>query len=72
MAKNKIFQAIVDVGGSIDPSLGKSLDNVSKHLEKVNWTAVAAGAAVAGIAVATGKAVVSAGKYLAELNRLNI
>lgn len=67
MAKNKIFQAIVDVGGSIDPSLGKSLDNVSKHLEKVNWTAVAAGAAVAGIAVATGKAVVSAGKYLAEL-----
>lgn len=67
MAKNKIFQAVVDVGGSIDPSLGKSLDNVNKHLEKVNWTAVAAGVAIGGIAVATGKAVIEAGKYLKDL-----
>ena len=43
------------------------MDNVAGHLDKVNWKAVAVGAAVGGIAVATGKAVVEAGKYLAEL-----
>ena len=65
--KNKIMQAVVSFAGTIDPSLGKAMDNVAGHLDKVNWKAVAAGAAVRGIAVATGKAVVEAGKYLAEL-----
>ena len=57
--KNKIMQAVVSFAGTID--------NVAGHLDKVNWKAVAVGAAVGGIAVATGKAVVEAGKYLAEL-----
>lgn len=65
--KNKIMQAVVSFAGTIDPSLGKAMDNVAGHLDKVNWKAVAVGAAVDGIAVATGKAVVEAGKYLAEL-----
>lgn len=65
--KNKIMQAVVSFAGTIDPSLGKAMDNVAGHLDKVNWKAVAVGAAVGGIAVATGKAVVEAGKYLAEL-----
>ena len=65
--KNKIMQAVVSFAGTIDPSLGKAMDNVAGHLDKVNWKAVAVGAAVRGIAVATGKAVVEAGKYLAEL-----
>ena len=65
--KNKIMQAVVSFAGTIDPSLGKAMDNVAGHLDKVNWKAVAVGAAVGGIAVATGKAVVDAGKYLAEL-----
>lgn len=65
--KNKIMQAVVSFAGTIDPSLGKAMDNVVGHLDKVNWKAVAVGAAVGGIAVATGKAVVEAGKYLAEL-----
>ena len=65
--KNKIMQAVVSFAGTIDPSLGKAMDNVARHLDKVNWKAVAVGAAVGGIAVATGKAVVEAGKYLAEL-----
>jgi phage-related minor tail protein len=65
--KNKIMQAVVSFAGTIDPSLGKAMDNVAGHLDKVNWKAVAVGAAVGGIAVATGKAVVEAGKYLTEL-----
>lgn len=65
--KNKIMQAVVSFAGTIDPSLGKAMDNVAGHLDKVNWKAAAVGAAVGGIAVATGKAVVEAGKYLAEL-----
>ena len=65
--KNKIMQAVVSFAGTIDPSLGKAMDNVVGHLDKVNWKAVTVRAAVGGIAVATGKAVVEAGKYLAEL-----
>lgn len=65
--KNKIMQAVVSFAGTIDPSLGKAMDNVAGHLDKVNWKAVTVGSAVGGIAVATGKAVVEAGKYLAEL-----
>lgn len=67
MAKNKILQAVVSFAGTIDPSLGKALDDVTGKLDKVNWKAVAVGGAVGGIAVATGKAVVEAGKYLADL-----
>lgn len=65
--KNKTLQAVVSFAGTVDPSLGKALENVSGHLEKVNWKAVAVGGAVGGIAVATGKAVFEAGKYLANL-----
>ena len=53
MAKNKMLQAVVSLAGTIDPSLGKALNDVT--------------GAVGGIAVATGKAVVEAGKYLADL-----
>lgn len=67
MAKNKTLQAVVSLAGTIDPSLGKALDDVTGKLENVNWKAVAVGGAVGGIAVATGKAVVEAGKYLADL-----
>ena len=67
MAKGKVLQTIIDISGEISPTLGKSLDEVSKHLEGVNLKAVAAGAAIGGIALATGKAVIKAGKYLADL-----
>ena len=67
MAKNKMLQAVVSLAGTIDPSLGKALDDVTGKLENVNWKAVAVGGAVGSIAVATGKAVVEAGKYLADL-----
>lgn len=67
MAKNKMLQAVVSLAGTIDPSLGKALDDVTGKLGNVNWKAVSVGGAVGGIAVATGKAVVEAGKYLADL-----
>lgn len=67
MAKGKVLQTIIDISGEISPTLGKSLEEVSKHLEGVNLKAVAAGAAIGGIALATGKAVIKAGKYLADL-----
>ena len=65
--KNKVMQAVVSFAGTLDPSLGKAMDEVAGHLESVNLKAVAVGAAVGGIAVATGKAVIEAGKYLADL-----
>lgn len=65
--KNKMLQAVVSFAGTIDPSLGQALDDVTGHLEKVNWKAAAVGAAMGGVAIATGKAVVEAGKYLADL-----
>ena len=67
MAKNKVLQAVVSFAGTIDPSLGKAMDGLAGHLDKINWKAAAVGAAVGGVAVSTGKAVVSAGKYLANL-----
>lgn len=67
MAKNKMLQAVVSLAGTIDPSLGKALGDVTRKLENVNWKAVTVSGAVGGIAVATGKAVVEAGKYLADL-----
>lgn len=67
MAKGKVLQTIIDIGGEISPTLGKSLDTVSDRLEGVNIKAVAAGAAIGGIAIATGKAVIGATKYLSNL-----
>ncbi len=67
MAKNKIVEAVVDVAGSIDPSLGKAIDGATKKIGGLNIKALAVGAAMGGIAVATGKAVIEAGKYLKDL-----
>lgn len=66
MAKKKL-QAVVEIAGNIDPSLGKAIDGATKQLGGINWKAVAVGAAVGGIAIATGKAVMEAGKYLKDL-----
>lgn len=69
LAKNKILQAVVDVAGSIDPSLGKMMDGVTKLLEGINLKALAVAGAVGGIAVATGTAVLAAGSYLSDLGQ---
>lgn len=65
--KGKELQAVVNLAGSIDPSLGKAIESAQKKISGLNVKAFAVGAAVGGIAVATGKAVVEAGKYLKDL-----
>ena len=65
--KGKELQAVVNLAGSIDPSLGKAIESAQKKINGLNVKALAVGAAVGGIAVATGKAVVEAGKYLKDL-----
>ena len=65
--KGKELQTVVNLAGSIDPSLGKAIESAQKKISGLNVKALAVGAAVGGIAVATGKAVVEAGKYLKDL-----
>lgn len=65
--KGKELHAVVNLAGSIDPSLGKAIESAQKKISGLNVKALAVGAAVGGIAVATGKAVVEAGKYLKDL-----
>lgn len=67
MAKGKVLQTIIDIAGEISPTLGKSLGSVADKIDGVQVKALAAGAAVGAIAVGTGKAVIEATKYLAEL-----
>ena len=67
MANGKTMQAVVNLAGSIDPSLGKAIAQAQKKISGLNVKALAVGAAVGGIAVATGKAVVEAGKYMKDL-----
>ena len=67
MENGKTMQAVVNLAGSIDPSLGKAIEQAQKKISGLNVKAQAVGAAVGGIAVATGKAVVEAGKYMKDL-----
>lgn len=67
MANGKTMQAVVNLAGSIDPSLGKAIEQAQKKISGLNVKALAVGAAVGGIAVATGKAVVEAEKYMKDL-----
>lgn len=67
MAKGKVLQTVVQIAGEISPTLGKSLEAVQNKLEGVNLKAVAAGAAVGGIAVGTAVKVGKAVKGLAQL-----
>lgn len=67
MAKNQVLQTVVEIAGSVDPSLGSSVQGALKHLNKINLKSVAiAGAAVAGTAAIV-KGVVKACKALTEL-----
>lgn len=67
MAKGKVLEAVVSLAGEINPSLGKAIDNATGKVSKLNLKAVAIGAAVGGVAVATGKAVTKAAGYLKDL-----
>ena len=66
MANGKTMQAVVNLAGSIDPSLGKAIEQAQKKISGLNTKALAVGAAVGGIAVATGKAVLVRGLRTGE------
>ena len=67
MASSKTLQAIVEIAGSLSPTLGEAAEKASKSLEGINLKAVAVGAGVAAAGVAIGKATIEAGKYLVDL-----
>lgn len=50
MANKKTMQAVVNLAGSIDPSLGKAIEQAQKKISGLNVKALAVGAAVGGIA----------------------
>ena len=56
MANGKTMQAVVNLAGSIDPSLGKAIEQAQKKISGLNVKALA-----------VGKAVVEAGKYMKDL-----
>ena len=53
MASSKTLQAIVEIAGSLSPTLGKAAEEASKSLEGINLKAVAVGAGVAAAAEKT-------------------
>ena len=67
MASSKTLQAIVEIAGSLSPTLGKAAEEASKSLEGINLKAVAVGAGVAAAGAAIRKATIEAGKYLVDL-----
>lgn len=65
--KSKVLSTVVSIAGEISPTLGKSIEELEKKFEGVNVSALAVGASIGAIAVATGAAVVKSTKYLAQL-----
>ena len=63
----KVLQAIVEIVGSVSPTLSKSVKDTCEKLDKVNVKALAVGAAAAAGTIAVGKAAIEAGKYLVDL-----
>ena len=66
MAKEKILQTIVEIAGTISPTLQSSIKDVTTKLGNVNLKAVAIGGAVAGATAIATKAMVNFGKEAAQ------
>lgn len=64
--KNHVLQTVVEIAGSISPTLQKSVQKATDQLEKVDLKAAAMAASVAAGAVAVGKALFDAGKKVTE------
>lgn len=67
MASSKTLQAIVEIAGSLSPTLGKAAEEAQQSLEGINLKAIAVGAGIAAAGAAIGKATIEAGKYLIDL-----
>ena len=67
MATGKPLQAVVEIAGTLSPTLQKSIEDAAGKLDGLNVKALAIGATVGVSALAVGKAVIEAGEYLADL-----
>lgn len=67
MASSKTLQAIVEIAGSLSPTLGKAAEEAQQSLEGINLKAISVGAGIAAAGAAIGKATIEAGKYLIDL-----
>ena len=61
MSDKRIMETVVKLAGSIDPSLAKSIQEANVKIGKINVTAIAMGAAVAGAVVVATKALYDLG-----------
>lgn len=67
MAKNKTLQAIVEIAGTLSPTLQEAVGDVTNKLDGINVKAAAVGAATAAVGVAVVKGVAEGTKALIEL-----
>lgn len=67
MAKNKTLQAIVEIAGTLSPTLQEAVGDVANKLDGINVKAAAVGAATAAVGVAVVKGVAEGTKALIEL-----
>lgn len=67
MAKNKTLQAIVEIAGTLSPTLQEAVSDVTDKLDGINVKAVAIGAAAAAVGVAVVKGVAEGSKALYNL-----
>lgn len=67
MAKNKTLQAIVEIAGTLSPTLQEAVGDVTNKLDGINVKAAAVGAATAAVGVAVVKGVAEGAKALYDL-----
>ncbi len=67
MAKGKVLETIINIGGEISPTLGKTLDGVASKLEGVKGKALLFGTAATGAVIGTVAAVSKGVSYLGDL-----
>ena len=67
MAKNKTLQAIVEIAGTLSPTLQEAVGGVTDKLDGINVKAAAVGAGMAAVGVAVVKGVAEGTKALYEL-----
>ncbi|MBD5469209.1 MAG: phage tail tape measure protein [Lachnospiraceae bacterium] len=67
MAKSKTLQAIVEIAGTLSPTLQEAVSDVTDKLDGINVKALAVGAAAAAVGVAVVKSVAEGSKALYNL-----
>ncbi|HIU80009.1 MAG TPA: phage tail tape measure protein [Candidatus Coproplasma excrementipullorum] len=66
-SNSRVLQTVVEIAGSLSPTLKSSVEKACDQLDNINVKAAAVAAAAAAGFVAVGKAILEAGKALVEL-----